>query len=120
LGVLLSACAPQGTATSTTSDNSKPVKGGVWVDDLANEPDSLIPNATIQTFAWMVMQALWAPLLTGDSTGRIQPALATEVPTVANGGVSEDAKTWTFHLRPNLKWSDGKPLTAEDVDFTWK
>src|SRR5580704_578791 len=32
---------------------------------------------------------------------------------------SPDGKTWTFHLRKNLRWSDGEPLTADDVLFTW-
>src|SRR5271154_1686193 len=32
---------------------------------------------------------------------------------------SPDGKTWTFHLRKNLCWSDGAPLTADDVVFTW-
>ena len=36
------------------------------------------------------------------------------------GGVSPDATTWTFHLRPHLLWSDGQPYDARDVDFTWK
>ena len=31
---------------------------------------------------------------------------------------SEDGKTWTYKLRPGMKWSDGKPLTAEDVAWT--
>ena len=31
---------------------------------------------------------------------------------------SEDGKTWTYKLRPNMKWSDGKPLTAEDIAWT--
>ena len=30
-----------------------------------------------------------------------------------------DGKTWTFRLRKNLRWSDGQPLTADDVVFTW-
>ncbi len=37
-----------------------------------------------------------------------------------NGEVSADAKTWTFHMRPHLMWSDGQPYDARDVDYTWK
>ena len=37
-----------------------------------------------------------------------------------NGDVSTDAKTWTFHLKPHLVWSDGQPYDARDVDFTWR
>lgn len=33
---------------------------------------------------------------------------------------SDDGLTWTFHLRPNLKWSDGSALTAEDFVYSWK
>src|ERR1041385_7994933 len=33
--------------------------------------------------------------------------------------VTPDGKTWTFKLRKNLRWSDGEPLTADDVVFTW-
>ena len=39
---------------------------------------------------------------------------------VHNGGISADATTWTFHLRPGLVWSDGAPYDARDVDYTWK
>jgi peptide/nickel transport system substrate-binding protein len=50
----------------------------------------------------------------------IHPGAASEIPTVQNGGISPDATTWTFHLRPHLVWSDGQPYDARDVDFTWK
>lgn len=33
--------------------------------------------------------------------------------------ISDDGKTWTFQLKENLKWSDGKPITADDVIFTF-
>jgi peptide/nickel transport system substrate-binding protein len=117
--LLFTGCAPQGTPT--TNKPGGPVqKGGTWVVDLFNEPDSLIPNASSQTFAYLVDQSLYAPLFVGDTEGHIQPGIATELPTTENGGISSDLKTWTFKLRPGLKWSDGQPLTAEDVDFTWR
>lgn len=51
--------------------------------------------------------------------GTFVPVLATEVPTVENGGISEDGLTWTFHLRDDVTWHDGAPFTSADVKFTW-
>jgi len=45
--------------------------------------------------------------------------LATEFPTKDNGGISADGLTYTIHIKPNLKWSDGTALTADDVAFTY-
>jgi peptide/nickel transport system substrate-binding protein len=67
-----------------------------------------------------MMDALYLPLFYGDAQGVIHAEAATGVPTIQNGGVSADATTWTFHLRPHLLWSDGQPYDARDVDFTWK
>ncbi len=119
LVLLLAACGAPATQSTTTSTGS-PVKGGTWTDDLYEEPNSLITDASSETFSDMVDQAIYTPLFYGDSNGNLHPGLATVVPTVANGGISADLKTWTFHLRPGLKWSDGQPLDARDVDFTWK
>ena len=47
------------------------------------------------------------------------PELATQVPTQANGGVSKDGLTITYHLRKGLRWSDGAPLNADDVVWTY-
>ena len=69
---------------------------------------------------WQIEQALYLPLFNGDPQGGYHAAAATEVPTVQNGGISADAKTWTFHLRPHLVWSDGQPYDARDVDYTWR
>jgi peptide/nickel transport system substrate-binding protein len=68
----------------------------------------------------MVDTTIYAPLFLGNPKGQITPGIVTELPTTANGGISADLKTWTFHLKPGLKWSDGQPLTAQDVDYTWK
>ncbi len=119
--LLLSACGTPTTSGNTSSGTSSaPVKGGTWIDDLYEEPDSLIPNASTETFSDMVDQALYLPLFVGTPNNSFQPAAATEIPTIANGGVSSDAKTWTFHLRKGLVWSDGQPYDARDVDYSWK
>jgi peptide/nickel transport system substrate-binding protein len=112
--VVLSACGP----TTSTPASSGPIKGGNLIDGVFEEEDSLIPGNSSETFANMIDQAIWAPLFVGDSTLTIQPGLATPVPSLTNGGISADGKTITIHLRPNLKWSDGSPLTSSDVVYT--
>jgi len=58
-----------------------------------------------------------------DDMGNYIPELATEIPTVENGGVVMDEETWevtvTWHLRQDIYWEDGEQVTAEDVIFTW-
>ncbi|MGC1505138.1 MAG: peptide ABC transporter substrate-binding protein [Sulfitobacter sp.] len=58
------------------------------------------------------------PLARYNETGAMVPFLVTEVPTVANGGVSEDLKSITWNITPGLKWSDGTPFTSADVKFS--
>lgn len=60
------------------------------------------------------------PLLSYGVDGTLVPILAAEVPTVENGGVAADLTSVTFKLLPNVLWSDGQPLTADDVVFTWQ
>nr|HET6903564.1 ABC transporter substrate-binding protein [Ktedonobacteraceae bacterium] len=119
LMLFISGCAPQGSPASV-NNGGKPVKGGTWIDDLYEPVKSLIPNGVSETFADLVDQSLYVPLFYGDAQGHINPGLATEIPTVANGDVSADLKTWTFKIRPGVTWNDGQPLDARDVDFTWK
>ncbi len=52
--------------------------------------------------------------------GTFYPELATDVPTLENGGLSKDGLTVTWHLRPGIRWSDGESFTADDVVFTWQ
>jgi len=58
------------------------------------------------------------PLARYDETGQMVPWLVEEIPTVENGGVSEDLMSITWKLKDGILWSDGTPLTAEDVVFT--
>ena len=58
------------------------------------------------------------PLANYDPDGNMVPALAAEIPTVANGGVAEDLTSITWKLRDDVVWSDGTPFTAADVVFS--
>jgi len=62
--------------------------------------------------------SLFDALFRVTPTGEIVPNLAAEVPSQANGGISEDGLEWRINLRDDVTWHDGEPFTAEDVKFT--
>lgn len=116
LAAFLAAVATKRLPLGATTTN--PIKGGSIVVGIRAEPSTLLPqrgglNSPI------VDQALWAPLWYGDPQGILHPGIAAEVPSSTNGDISTDLTTWTIHLRPGLKWSDGTPLTADDCVFTF-
>jgi peptide/nickel transport system substrate-binding protein len=75
----------------------------------------LYVNTGVETCVeFLVFDSLWKI----DPEGKFIPNLATEIPTVENGGISKDGLTWTIKLRPDVTWHDGQPFTADDVAFT--
>ena len=60
------------------------------------------------------------PLANYTPDGVLVPVLAAEIPTLENGGISEDLTTITWKLKEGVIWSDGTPFTADDVVFTWE
>ena len=70
-------------------------------------------------------QRLWniyEPLIffLGEHTDQFKPLLATEVPSLENGGISADGKTYTFTIRKNVNFHEGQTLTPEDVVYSFK
>lgn len=114
--------ATAGTATTApaTSTTTSPTMPQVLRVNLAGEPATIDPNRA----AWIdertpVMQVFEGLLgLNQDLT--LRPVVAKEVPSVANGGISADGKTYTFKLRPDVTWSDGKKVTAKDFEYSIK
>jgi len=60
------------------------------------------------------------PLAGFNEAGEVIPRLVTEIPSVENGGISEDLTTITWKLIPGILWSDGTPVTADDAVFTYQ
>lgn len=58
------------------------------------------------------------PLAGYDPSGELIPILADSIPTVENGGVAADYSSITWTLRDGVTWSDGTPVTTDDVLFT--
>ena len=68
-------------------------------------------SKTVQKGQWMP-GLMSDPLVMQDYNSDIKPLSA------ARWSVSQDGRTWTFTLRPGLRWSDGVPLTAADFVYT--
>lgn len=97
--------------------NASSHTGGTVKYALSSTPDSFDPGNTYYAFVWDASR-LWASPLTtfapvpGSGSLQLVPDLATALGTPSDGG-----KTWTYHLRPNLKYSDGTPITSADVKY---
>lgn len=81
--------------------------------NLTGEPQSLDPQRATDVVSLTVLNSLYSPLLMLDEESNLEPALAEEIPTIENGGISEDGLTYTFKLRDDLVWDDGEPLVAQ-------
>ena len=55
-----------------------------------------------------------------NEKGEFIPNLAVKVPTLENGGISQDGNVWKIELKKGIKWHDGTPFTAKDVEFTYQ
>jgi peptide/nickel transport system substrate-binding protein len=85
-----------------------------------DEPDNLNPMFAHTDATDQVDAFLFAPVFRYGPSGELEPELATVVPTYANGGIAKDSKTIVLHFRRGVTWSDGAPLTARDLRFTWR
>ncbi|MEE8729128.1 MAG: ABC transporter substrate-binding protein [Rahnella inusitata] len=78
-----------------------------------SEPASLDPHKVESDVEFNILSDLFTGLITIDNDGNAQPSLSSS-------WESKDNKTWIFHLRQGIVWSDGTPITAQDVVFSWR
>jgi peptide/nickel transport system substrate-binding protein len=112
LGALLAAC---GTTTTSTAAPT-PKKGGTLRAGLSggSSSDTLDPHMGLTYLDTARAQQIYQPLLQLNAAAQTEMVLAEEI--TPNGSTSE----WTIKLRKGITFHDGKPLTADDVIFTFQ
>jgi peptide/nickel transport system substrate-binding protein len=105
-----------GSASSGASAPTGAVKtGGTLVVAISSQPKVLNTNYTYDGQAYYINSNIYSKLVRLDAnTGKVYGDLAT------SWDASSDSKTYTFKLRQGVKWSDGQPLTADDVVWTFQ
>jgi peptide/nickel transport system substrate-binding protein len=115
LAVVVAAC---GSSSSSSGSSAAGKEGGTITIASGTPPLSADQALDFTTQGTELYSVVNTPLLTfkrgvqGTAGTKILPALAKSLPTVSNGG-----KTYTFHLRPGLKYSNGQPIKASDETY---
>ena len=111
----LSACDQKPSTDHIDYNSTAPIeKGGTMIDALSGEPSGLIAMIAGESSASAIASNIFNSLLKYDKNLELTGELAQ------SWNISSDQRTITFHLKPNLKWADGEPLTSSDVMFTWQ
>jgi peptide/nickel transport system substrate-binding protein len=90
-----------------------PARGGTVVEGMIGAPRLVNPVLASTETDVALTHLLFSGLMKETNQGTLEPDLASHVET------STDGRTYTFRLREDLRWSDGKPLTAADIVFTY-
>jgi len=145
--MLLASCAPQPAATPEPPAEQPPAEAPATEAPAPEVTEAPAPEVTeapappaerkVVTFIWTQEFDTLNPLYTNmwfvtvlfpiyacqawwfDDQNAPIPNLVTEMPSLDNGGISEDGKTITLKLRDDIVWSDGTPITSADFKFTY-
>jgi peptide/nickel transport system substrate-binding protein len=106
---------PNQSAASSLAPSAAPTPSDATLRvGWSSEPDTLNPLTTYSTEADEVLQLIYDKLLGYGLDLKPQPELASSYETSADG------MTFTFHLRAGATWSDGTPVTSDDVKYTYE
>ncbi|WP_168121390.1 peptide ABC transporter substrate-binding protein [Paenibacillus sp. HB172176] len=123
MSMLLAACSNNNNGNSGNTNTGNTNNGGnnggskaaqEFRFTLGSEPPSLDPATMKDAQSGIVAQGLYEGLTRLDSSGEPQAAIAKD------WDISEDGKTYTFHLRDDVKWSNGDPVVAADFVYSWQ
>lgn len=107
----LEAC---GNSTTTGPAGATPKKGGHVVELSIADIQTLNPTLSSDTASSAIISQIYDGLYSTDAKAQLFPLLAKDQPKV-----SSDQLTYTIKLRDGMKWTDGSPITSDDVLFTY-
>ena len=99
--------------SSISCSKGKNENGGIIVN-LSVEPKTIDPSLNAQIYGVIYISHVFEGLTVRDRNNKIAPGVAED------WEISPDGKTYTFYLRTNSTWSDGKPVVAEDFVYSWQ
>ena len=91
-----------------------------FTQNLAGEPVTIDPNLASWASDISCVKQLFSGVLGFNQDLSVRADLATQIPTVANAGISADGKTYTFTIKSGTKWSDGQNVVAGDFAYSIK
>jgi len=136
VSLVLSACATASTPTAVVTEvpaveqpteapvveqptEAPPAEKKVVTFVWTQEFDTLSPIYTNMWFVSVIYPAYMCPAWLFDDQNAAFPYLVAEIPSIENGGLSSDGRTFTLKLRDDIVWSDGEPITSADFKFTY-
>ncbi|BBE29990.1 peptide ABC transporter substrate-binding protein [Tepiditoga spiralis] len=101
---------------------SNVVNPDTYFNATIGEPDTLDVHQAYDTASSEVIFNVYENLVEydGESMSKFLPRLSTEVPSVDNGYLKDDGKTYVFHIRKGVKFHNGNDLTPSDVEYTFE
>ncbi len=116
--ISLTACG----GASAVSKGFKSKDPNTFVELTIGNVDTLDPALAYDTASGGIIMQVYDNLLMykRDSITELVPQLATEVPSLKNGDISADGKTYTFKIRTGVKFHNGDAMTPDDVAFTFQ
>ncbi|MCW8151581.1 ABC transporter substrate-binding protein [Enterobacter hormaechei] len=106
-------CASTATWAANVPAGTQLAEKQELVRNNGSEPASLDPHKVESDVEFNIISDLFDGLVSVSPAGEIQPRLAEK-------WENKDNTVWTFHLRPGIIWSDGTPITAEDIVWSWQ
>ena len=110
--------ASEGAAGEEVAVTSK--DPATWTETTFGDVDTLDITHAYESAGGEIIENVYDRLLwyKADSVTEFVPWLATEIPSLENGGISEDGLTYTFKIREGVKFHDGSDMTVDDVAFS--